>query len=68
VMNDRGLSREVSVHRVDAIRDRTGAGDGFTAGYLEARRAGADPVTAVEVGHRVAALVLRSLGPTTYGP
>jgi sugar/nucleoside kinase (ribokinase family) len=67
VMNDRGLSQEVSVHRVDSIRDRTGVGDGFTAGYLEARRSGADPVTAVEVGHRVAALVLGALGPTTRG-
>jgi sugar/nucleoside kinase (ribokinase family) len=68
VLNERGLQREVSVHRVDSIRDRTGVGDGFTAGFLEARRAGADPVASVESGHRVAALVLRSLGPTTSGP
>ena len=67
VLNDRGLQREVSVQRVDSIRDRTGAGDGFSAGYLEARRAGADPVAAVETGHRVAALVLKSLGPTIRG-
>ncbi len=67
VLNDRGLQHEVTVSRVESIRDRTGVGDGFTAGYLEARRAGADPVAAVETGHRVAALVLKSLGPTSRG-
>lgn len=65
VMNDRGLLREVTVRPVEPIRDRTGAGDGFIAGFLEAHRAGADAVAAVDAGHRVAALVLGQLGPTT---
>jgi len=67
VTNDRGLCQLVPVRVVDSIRDRTGVGDGYVAGYLEARRAGADAVAAAGSGHRVAALVLRSLGPTTRG-
>lgn len=67
VLNERGLRRDVAAHRVERVRDRTGAGDGFTAGYLQARRDGADAVSAVDTGHRVAAQVLRTLGPTTAG-
>ena len=67
VANDRGLRQAVSVQPLERLRDRTGVGDGFVAGYLEARRSGADAIAAVENGHRVAALVLRSLGPTTRG-
>jgi len=46
------------------VRDATGAGDGFIAGYLSARRLGADPVAAVHGGHRVARRVLAHIGPT----
>lgn len=55
----------VEVPPVDAVTDRTGVGDGFLAGFLRARRAGADPVSATTAGHRIAARVLRAFGPTT---
>ena len=47
--------------------DRTGAKDGFVAGYLMSRRAGATPVAAVDAAHRVMALVMARVGPTTRG-
>ncbi|RMH67016.1 MAG: sugar kinase [Actinomyces sp.] len=56
--------RSVPVRPVERIRDRTGVGDAFTAGYLASRRRGADPVSAVDQGHRVAARCLARLGPT----
>ena len=49
------------------IVDRTGALDGFVAGYLMSRRAGASPVAAVDAAHRVMSLVLARVGPTTRG-
>ena len=49
------------------VVDRTGAVDGFVAGYLMSRRAGATPVAAVDAGHRVMSLVMARLGPTTLG-
>ena len=49
------------------VVDRTGATDGFVAGYLMSRRAGATPVAAVDAGHRVMSLVMARLGPTTRG-
>lgn len=55
----------VPVPPVEHVRDRTGVGDGFLAGYLASRRAGADPVSATNAGHRVAARVLANLGPTS---
>jgi sugar/nucleoside kinase (ribokinase family) len=62
---ERGDVRAVEVQPVDDILDRTGVGDGFLAGFLFSRRNGADPVAAAHAGHRVAARVLRHLGPTT---
>ena len=55
----------VPVPPIDTLRDRTGAGDAFLAGFLSSRRTGADPVSATHAGHRIAARVLRNLGPTT---
>ena len=49
------------------VVDRTGATDGFVAGYLMSRRAGASPVAAVDAAHRVMSLVLARIGPTTRG-
>jgi ribokinase len=60
---DRAVS--VEVPPVDDLLDRTGVGDGFLAGFLRSRDAGADPVSAAHAGHRAAAQVLRQLGPTT---
>jgi sugar/nucleoside kinase (ribokinase family) len=56
--------RAVEVPPVDDVLDRTGVGDGFLAGFLASRRRGADAVSAVHAGHRVASRVLRRLGPT----
>ncbi len=50
-----------------AVVDRTGATDGFVAGYLMSRRAGATAVAAVDAAHRVMALVMARAGPTTVG-
>ncbi len=58
-------SVSVPVPPVEHVRDRTGVGDGFLAGYLASRRTGADPVSATNAGHRVAARVLGNLGPTS---
>ena len=58
-------------HRVPSLPatvvDRTGAEDGFAAGYLMSRRAGAAPVAAVDAAHRVMSQVLARVGPTTQG-
>lgn len=55
----------VPVSPVSTIRDRTGVGDAFIAGFVMSRRTGADGVAASHAGHRVAARVLGELGPTT---
>ncbi|MYH00565.1 MAG: carbohydrate kinase family protein [Acidimicrobiaceae bacterium] len=49
------------------VMDRTGATDGFVAGYLMSRRAGATHVAAVDAAHRVMSLVMARPGPTTVG-
>ncbi len=67
VLDHHGTASAVEVHHVDKIRDLTGAGDGFIAGYLSSRHTGADAVSATNAGHRVAAKVIRRLGPTTLG-
>ena len=41
-----------------SVVDSTGAGDAFTAGFLAARLAGADPAAALEAGN---ALAVRAL-------
>ena len=65
VLRANGSAETVEVPPVTQIRDRTGVGDGFIAGYLASIRAGADPVSATHAGHRTAARVLAQLGPTT---
>jgi 2-dehydro-3-deoxygluconokinase len=47
---------------VSTIRDTTGAGDAFNAGYLAARLAGRVPADAIHLAQRLAALVLQHFG------
>lgn len=47
---------------VTDIRDTTGAGDAFNAGYLSARLAGLPPVQAIAAGQSLSAEVLRHAG------
>jgi sugar/nucleoside kinase (ribokinase family) len=47
---------------VDEVRDTTGAGDAFAAGFLTAVLDNADPVEAVAAGHRLASRVLAQPG------
>ncbi|MEJ3403590.1 PfkB family carbohydrate kinase [Rathayibacter sp. YIM 133350] len=56
---------EVAVDPVESIRDLTGAGDAFAAGFLAARLAGTTLADACLRGHAVAASVLASPGATT---
>ena len=67
VLTSAARADSVPVPPVEHVRDRTGAGDGFLAGFLASRRTGADPLSASNAGHRVAARVLQHLGPTTGG-
>lgn len=62
-----GATESVPVPPLVEIRDRTGVGDGFLAGFMASRRTGADGVAATHAGHRVAAKVLGQLGPAIGG-
>lgn len=53
---------QVSVPPVGEVRDLTGAGDAFAAGFLAAFLEGAGLAAACESGHATAAMVLRSPG------
>lgn len=52
----------VRVPPVAAVRDLTGAGDAFAAGYLAAAMGGADAAEACVAGHALAASVIASPG------
>jgi 2-dehydro-3-deoxygluconokinase len=47
---------------VEGIRDTTGAGDAFNAGYLSARLLGYSPVEAVAAGQSLSSEVIRNAG------
>jgi sugar/nucleoside kinase (ribokinase family) len=51
---------EVAAIRVEGVRDTTGAGDAFAAGFLLALADGADPIDAIRHAHQVAASSLRT--------
>jgi sugar/nucleoside kinase (ribokinase family) len=57
-------STTVPVRPVDEVRDTTGAGDAFAAGFLSAVLDDADVVEAVTAGHTLARRVLREPGAT----
>ncbi len=56
------LAARVDVEPVPGIRDLTGAGDAFAAGYLAATLQGADAAAACRSGHASAASVLSNPG------
>jgi len=64
VIPRRGDAVSVEVRPIEHVRDLTGAGDGFIAGYIASRSTGADAASATNAGHRVAAKVIANLGPT----
>lgn len=57
----------VPVPPVQDVRDLTGAGDGFNAGYLAALLNGSDPEAACRAGHALAAKVITGTGATVTG-
>jgi sugar/nucleoside kinase (ribokinase family) len=57
---ERSGTIEVPAIRVEGVRDTTGAGDAFAAGFLLALADGADPVDAIRHAHQVAAKSLRT--------
>lgn len=59
-----GVRSHIPVTVVDGVRDATGAGDAFAAGFLAASLAGRDIAEAVQAGHELARSVLRSPGAT----
>lgn len=59
---------QVEVLRVDDVRDLTGAGDAFAAGFLTAYLRDADLRACAESGHALAARVLRTPGATLDPP
>jgi len=63
-----GTPRAVPVQEAAQVRDSTGAGDAFAAGFLAARARGADPVEAASAGHDLARSVLFSPGATARRP
>ena len=62
VLGPDGSALVVPVEPVDGVRDSTGAGDAFAAGWLSARMDGLGPRARVERGHARARTVLTSPG------
>ena len=51
---------QVSAQRIDDVRDTTGAGDAFAAGFLAALAAGSSAIVATTFGHDSAARAIRA--------
>jgi 2-dehydro-3-deoxygluconokinase len=61
LFNDGALSR-VPTPAVKSIRDTTGAGDSFNAGYLAGRLVGMSPLNACQLGQEVAGEIISHFG------
>jgi 2-dehydro-3-deoxygluconokinase len=61
VLHEAGRSN-IPLPRIAAPVDTTGAGDSFNGGYIAARLTGAAPAAAVELGHRLASVVVMHPG------
>lgn len=62
VVFDDGTRVEVDAEPVTDVRDTTGAGDAFAAGFLTSWMTGTAPLDACRAGHRSAATVLCAAG------
>lgn len=60
-----GAVERVATPAVDAVRDTTGAGDSFNAGYLAGRLFGMAPLQACRLGQDVAGETIRHFGALT---
>jgi 2-dehydro-3-deoxygluconokinase len=58
----RDEQQQLAGQAVTNVRDTTGAGDSFNAGYLAARLAGHAPFLAAETGNKLAAVVVQNTG------
>ena len=68
VLDADGTRLQVPVDPVDGVRDSTGAGDAFAAGWLSARMDGLGARERVERGHALARQVLTSPGAGAAHP
>lgn len=59
---DNGVSGYVETAKVTGIKDTTGAGDAFNAGYLAGTLSGLSKVSAVRSGQALSAEVIRTFG------